>query len=90
VISAAITAAPWGLAGPRLSPFIFDYPGNSVAAMAVYWVTATEKLLAFQAASPQASSLVDGRQVPVHLIPAELRKRIDQLHTELGYPPLAG
>jgi len=32
----------------------------------------------------------DRGPVPVHLIPAALRQRVDQLHAKLGYPPLAG
>ena len=56
VISAAIAANPWGLAGPRLSGFTARYPGNSVAAAAAYWVSATEQLLAFEAANPQCTT----------------------------------
>lgn len=53
VISAAITAHPWGLDNPALAQFAALYPGNSVAAIAGYWVSATERLLAFEAAYPQ-------------------------------------
>ncbi len=56
VISAAATAQPWGLAGSAMAPYAFDYPGNSLAAIAAYWVSATERLLAFEAAHPQATN----------------------------------
>lgn len=55
VISAAITAQPWGLAGSAMSRYIDSYPGNSVAAAAAYWASATEQLLAFEAANPRAA-----------------------------------
>jgi Sulfotransferase family len=135
VISAAIAVQPWGLADPAMSQFAICYPRNSVAAVAGYWALATEQLLTFEVANPQAtnrvryedvvadaahalksvrSSLylnqqthqqplpgVPGRagligegqegahlQVPVDMIPPGLRKRIDDLHAELGYPPV--
>jgi hypothetical protein len=137
VICAAIAAQPWGLVGPAMSPFTASYPGNSVAAAAAYWALATERLLAFEAANPEATSLVRyedvisnahralGRvrsslnlhqqahqqplptlperielaaagkdhgdlEVPVDMIPAELRKRVDHLLARLGYPPAMG
>jgi hypothetical protein len=138
VIFAAIRAQPWGLAGPAMSRFTASYPGNSVAAVAAYWVSATEQLLTFEAANPQVTTRVrheevradtqhaldslrsslrlnqqnrqqlppellderdelamddqDGRhlRVPADMIPAELRKRIDHLHAQLGYPPVIG
>ncbi|HBW19073.1 MAG TPA: hypothetical protein DEH11_08685 [Actinobacteria bacterium] len=55
VISAALQAHPFGLAS-SVARYAFDFPGNSVAAIAGYWVSATERLLAFEAANPQASS----------------------------------
>jgi hypothetical protein len=134
MMSAAIAAQPWGLVGPAISPFTASYPGNNVAAMAAYWASATERLLTFEAANPQATSRVryedvvadaghalnsvrsslqlnqqtpqqlwpklpsqpepvredqDDRlpQIPADLIPATLRKRIADLHAQLGYPP---
>lgn len=55
VISAAITAHPWGLDNPAMAQFVALYPGNSVAATAGYWASATERLLAFEAACPQST-----------------------------------
>jgi hypothetical protein len=130
VISAAVTAQPWGLAGSAMSLYTASYPGNSVAAAAAYWASATEQLLAFEAANPRAAVRVryedvvadaehalenvrtflcldrqirhelppgfaepaaeDARsgypQVPLEMIPAELRKRIELLHERLSYP----
>jgi Sulfotransferase family len=137
VISAAIAAQPWGLAGPAMLRFTVSYPGNNVAVVAAYWASATEHLLAFEAANPQATSRVryedvvadtehalggvrsslnlnqqthqqllprflewaesaredqdEGhQQVPVDMIPVDLRKRVDHLHAQLGYPPAMG
>jgi len=137
-VRAAAEAQPWGLTGPALSWFSVAYPGNSVAALAAYWASSTEQLLAFEAANPQAASRVRyedvaadadaalgglrsslklgpnpglgrearqrpapdvfelaglapvGRsgehpQVPMDMVPAGLRERIDHLHAELGY-----
>jgi hypothetical protein len=133
MISAAITAHPWGLVGPAISPFAASYPGNNVAAVAAYWASATERLLTFEVANPQVTSrlryedfianaddaLTSVRsslqlrqqapqqqlpglpshpgsvredqakglpQIPADLIPATLRKRVDHLHAQLGYP----
>ena len=36
MISSAIAAQPWGLAGPVMLRFTASYPGNSVAALAAY------------------------------------------------------
>src|SRR5262249_22469842 len=124
VISAAIAAQPWGLVSPVMSRFTASYPGHSGAAAAAHCASATQQLLALEAASRQASSRVryedvvadaehawdsvrsslhlnqqthqkplprlpvrtesareDQRgghlQIPVHMIPAELRKQID-------------
>jgi Sulfotransferase family len=136
VIAAAITAQPWGVGGPAMWRFIVSYPGNSVAAIAAYWASATEQLLAFEAANPQATIRVryedvaadaecalksvrsslqlnqhayqqswpglpdpvasaresrdrEHTQIPVEMIPTDLRKRIDHLGSQLGYPPAA-
>ena len=130
VISATITAQPWGLAGSAMSRYTDRYTGDSVATAAAYWASATEQLLAFETANPQAAVRVryedvvadaenalenvriflgldqqtrhelppgfteptarDAEsgypQVPLEMIPAELRKRIDLLHEQLSYP----
>jgi hypothetical protein len=53
VISGGIAAHPFGLDNPAMTQFAASYPGNSVAAMAAYWISATERMLAFEAAHPQ-------------------------------------
>ena len=58
VIRAGVAASPWGLHGPRLVPYLISYPGNSVAALAAYWTTCTEELLAFEKANPQITRRV--------------------------------
>jgi hypothetical protein len=53
VIQAVVQANPWGLSGPGLAPYLLAYAGNSVAAIAAYWASCTEELLAFEQAHPQ-------------------------------------
>jgi hypothetical protein len=55
VIRACVQANPWGLQGHGFRPFLLAYPGNSVAALAAYWVTCEEQLLAFERANEQAA-----------------------------------
>jgi hypothetical protein len=52
VIRSAVQANPWGLPGPGLLPYLLSYPGNNVAALAAYWASSTEQLLAFETANP--------------------------------------
>lgn len=153
VISDAIAAHPWGLASPALTRFASRHPGNSVAAVAAYWVAVTERLLAFEERYPrfairvryedvvadqheldtvrsaldlhrqttprlaqpigeridpaqragpaetagpaeraeraETTETAGALQVPADMIPDDLRKRIDGLHSQLGYPPRA-
>jgi hypothetical protein len=41
VIGSGIEAAPWGLSGYGFEPYVASYPGNSIAALASYWVDYT-------------------------------------------------
>jgi hypothetical protein len=50
VISAALQANPWGLAGTPFGAFVSAYPGNAVATAAAYWVAHTRALLEFEQA----------------------------------------
>jgi protein-tyrosine sulfotransferase len=52
VIYSGVKANPWGLVGSALQSFTGSYPGNSVAAIAAYWVASTEPLLEFEQAHP--------------------------------------
>lgn len=58
VIGAGVQANPWGLQSPSLRPFLLAYPGNSVAALAAYWVNSTQQLLGFERANRQATDRV--------------------------------
>ena len=55
VVRAGVQASPWGVYGPVLMPYFLSYPGNSVAALAAYWVSSTEQLLAFERANAGAA-----------------------------------
>jgi len=52
-ITAAAAEHPWGLAGSGLAAFIHQFPGNTAAAAAAYWISATEQLLELEAAHQQ-------------------------------------
>ena len=66
VIRAGVQANPWGLQAQSFRPFLLAYPGNSVAALATYWVTSTEQLLAFERANRQATDRVRYEDVTTH------------------------
>lgn len=48
VIEASLKAHPWSIANGEFGRFPAAYPGNNVAALAAYWVSQTENLLAFE------------------------------------------
>jgi hypothetical protein len=54
VIRTGVRANPWGTYGPPLLPYLLSYQGNGVAALAAYWASSTEQLLAFEKANPRA------------------------------------
>jgi len=49
-IYSALAVCPWGLTGYGFDRFASAHPGNSVAALAEYWVTHTERLIEFERA----------------------------------------
>jgi hypothetical protein len=55
VVRGAVQASPLGLHGQGLAPYLLTYPGNSVAAMAAYWASSAEQLIAFERAHHQAA-----------------------------------
>jgi hypothetical protein len=55
MVRAGVRASPWGLHDQGFTPFLLAYPGNSVAALAGYWVSSAEQLLAFERANPHAT-----------------------------------
>jgi hypothetical protein len=135
VVAAGVEASPWGVLGPPIGRYALAHPGNSVAALAAYWVRSTDLLLQFERANLEAAHRVrfedvvtdpvraltdvrsslrligedeglhapdrtdsvteeagalteSRREVPVEMIPEDLRQRIDLLHAELGYSQL--
>ena len=64
VIRSALARSPWGVAGPVYRPFLAAHPGSTVAALASYWVTHTEALLAFEADHPDECVRVRFEELP--------------------------
>jgi hypothetical protein len=48
IVRAGIQASPWRLQGQGLTPYLWAYPGNSVAALAAHWANSAERLIAFE------------------------------------------
>jgi hypothetical protein len=55
VIASGIEASPWGLANYGFEPYVGRTPGNSVLALARYWVDHTTAILAVEDRYPQKS-----------------------------------
>jgi protein-tyrosine sulfotransferase len=53
VVDSALEACPFGLRGYGLDPFVSSHPGNSVAAVADYWVSHTRAIVRFEKAHPE-------------------------------------
>jgi hypothetical protein len=66
VIRDAVQASPWGVHGQGLMPYLLAYPGNSVAALAAYWASAGEQLLAFEQANRETTYRVRYEDVAAH------------------------
>jgi hypothetical protein len=54
VIASGVEACPWGISRHGFDPFVAQYPGNSVAAIGKYWLTAAHAIMAFEETHPQA------------------------------------
>jgi len=54
VIYDTLHASEWGLAGPAFAPFTSAHPASNVAALAAFWATHTEQLIAFEESHPGA------------------------------------
>jgi hypothetical protein len=136
VVAAGVAASPWGLQDPAVGRYALAHPGNTVAALAAYWLRSTDLLLRFERANQEATHRVryedvatdpvraltavrtslrlSGEhdhfgalnrtgpgtneagalaqappEIPVEMIPDDLRERIDLVHAELGYPRLS-
>jgi hypothetical protein len=55
VIRAGTRVSPWVLQRQALGPYLLSYGGNTVAALAAYWVHSAERLLAFERANPHSA-----------------------------------
>ncbi|MBV9448159.1 MAG: sulfotransferase [Streptosporangiaceae bacterium] len=53
VVASGVEACPWGLHRYGFDPFVAQYPGNSVAAIASYWLSCAQSILAFQEKHPE-------------------------------------
>jgi hypothetical protein len=53
VVDSAMEACPFGLRGYGLDPYAAGHPGNSIAAVADYWVSHTRSILRFEKAHPE-------------------------------------
>jgi hypothetical protein len=58
VISEAVRASPWGLAGPAFAPYTAAYPGSTVAALTAYWTARTAELIQFAEDCPESARQV--------------------------------
>jgi hypothetical protein len=54
VVASGVEACPWGVHRFGFDPFVAQYPGNSVAAVAAYWLSCTQANLAFAEKHPQS------------------------------------
>jgi protein-tyrosine sulfotransferase len=54
VIGSALEACPFGLRGYGLDPYAAVHPGNSVAAVADYWICHTRTIMEFEARHPDS------------------------------------
>jgi Sulfotransferase family len=52
VVYETLHASDWGLAGPAFAPFTSAHPASTVAALAAFWATHTEQLIAFEDSHP--------------------------------------
>lgn len=75
VVASCIEACPWGLTAYGLEQYAAQHPGNSVAAVAAYWVNTTGMIQAFRQKYPDRCHLVryedlvtDAEQIIAELI----------------------
>jgi hypothetical protein len=48
VVASAVEACPWGVAGYGFEPYVYNSPGNNIAALAHYWADHTTAILEFE------------------------------------------
>jgi hypothetical protein len=54
VVASGVETCPWGLHRFGFDPFVAQYPGNSVAAIASYWLATAEAIMGFEEAHPDS------------------------------------
>jgi len=94
VVRTGVQASPWGLQGQGFMPFLLAYPGNSVAALAAYWATSAEQLLAFERANQQVVHRVRYEDVITHpdqvLAPIRAALGLGRRENDDGFPAQPG
>jgi len=54
VIASGVEACPWGVTRFGFDPFVAQHPGNNVAAIGSYWLSAVQAIMAFEEKHPGA------------------------------------
>jgi hypothetical protein len=85
VIDSALEACPFGLRGYGMDPYVAAHPGNSVGAVADYWVTNTRAIAEFEQAHPSACL-----RLRYEDLVADPEAQADRIFTFLGEMPVPG
>ncbi len=85
VIDSALEACPFGLRGYGMDPYVAAHPGNSVGAVADYWVTHTRAITEFEQAHPSACL-----RLRYEDLVADPEAQADRIFTFLGEMPVPG
>jgi len=54
VVASGVETCPWGLHRFGFDPYVAQYPGNSVAAIASYWLATAEAIMGFEETHPDS------------------------------------
>lgn len=85
VVDSALEACPFGLRGYGMDPFVAAHPGNSVAAVADYWVMHTRAISEFEREHPAACL-----RVRYEDLVADPDGQADRIFAFLGERPVPG
>jgi Sulfotransferase family len=85
VIASGIEACPWGVDGFGFDPFIAETPGNSVLALARFWVANTDMVLAVEDRFPEHC-----HRVRYEDLVADPEQTARQIFSFLGASPAPG
>lgn len=83
VLIDSLAAYPWGLGSSPFWPHAAMYPGNSVAAIAAYWVSHTEQMLEFEAAHPRSC-----RRIRYEDLETSTGEQAAEIFSHLGLEPV--